>query len=171
MLIKDFNHTIDSWIQEAEQSSFYRICAKPSPDSWSLGQVCVHLIEATRHYLEEINICLSTDDNATEEMAPHGKAMFQNNAFPDEFIEGPPTNSGTQQPESKEELLRSLKTLKAEINNIAIRISENPSAGKTKHPGLRYFNASEWLQFAEMHSRHHLRQKKRIEEFLKINGY
>ena len=27
--------------------------------------------------------------------------------------------------------------------------------GKTKHPGLNYFTAKEWLQFAEMHLRHH----------------
>lgn len=32
---------------------------------------------------------------------------------------------------------------------------------------LEKFNESyEWLQFSEMHMRHHLRQKARIEEFL-----
>jgi hypothetical protein len=57
--------------------------------------------------------------------------------------------------------------LKTEITTIGILISTSQFRGKTKHPGLNYFNANEWFQFAEMHFRHHLRQKKRIEEFLK----
>jgi hypothetical protein len=37
---------------------------------------------------------------------------------------------------------------------------------KTKHPGFHYLNAIEWLQFIEMHFRHHLKQKKRIDKYL-----
>jgi hypothetical protein len=40
------------------------------------------------------------------------------------------------------------------------------ATGKTRHPGLLYFSALEWLRFAEMHMRHHFRQKKRIDEAL-----
>jgi hypothetical protein len=43
----------------------------------------------------------------------------------------------------------------------------HPSTGKSRHPGLGYFNAGEWLRFIEMHMRHHLRQKERIDAFLK----
>jgi hypothetical protein len=43
--------------------------------------------------------------------------------------------------------------------------------GKTKYPGLNYFTAKEWLQFAGIHLRHHLKQKKRIDDFLKNNSY
>lgn len=58
------------------------------------------------------------------------------------------------------------------MNNVEMLISKSPFKGKTKHPGLDYFSAIEWLQFAEMHLRHHLRQKKRIDHFLKIrNSY
>jgi hypothetical protein len=167
MLTKDFNHTIDFWIKALEQNTFAEVCAKPSPTSWSLGQVCMHLVRETRYFLEQVNICLSTDDNALEEMSSHAKTMFRNNAFPDEVIEGPPTNANTPQPDSKEELLRCLIKLKEEINTLEVRISASPFKGKTKHPGLNYFNAAEWFQFAEMHLRHHLRQKKRIDEFLK----
>jgi hypothetical protein len=48
-------------------------------------------------------------------------------------------------------------------------ISKTLFKGKTKHPGLNYFTAKEWLQFAGMHLRHHLKQKKRIDDFLKNN--
>jgi len=67
-------------------------------------------------------------------------------------------------------LKSSLLNVKAEMNRAAILISKSSFKGKTKHPGLHYFSATEWLQFAEMHFRHHLRQKKRIEDFLKVTG-
>ncbi|MEK6782356.1 MAG: DinB family protein [Bacteroidota bacterium] len=166
MRSENSNHTIDLWIQAVEQNNFDRICAKPSPTSWSLGQVCMHLITETSYYLKQIHICLSTDDNADKEMTAHAKSMFRNNEFPDELIEGPPSNDNTPQPRSKEELLKALLKLKDELNKVAAVVSTHSGIGKTKHPGLNYFTAREWLQFADMHMRHHLRQKKRIEEFL-----
>jgi DinB superfamily len=171
MLVKDFNHTIDVWMKALQGYNFLQLCAKPSPDSWSVGQVYMHLIGETNYYLQQIHVCLSTNDNADKEMTPDAKAMFKHNDFPDEIIEGPPTNANTKQPENKEELIRSLMNLKRSINSIEISISKSAFKGKAKHPGFDYLNAREWLQFAEMHFRHHLRQKKRIDAFLKENIY
>lgn len=170
MLTKDFNYTIDSWIKEVEQYDFTQLCAKPSPTSWSLGQVCVHLIDNTNYFIEQIKICVSTNDYEMEEASPEGKAMFLNNDFPDEVLEGPPSNLDTQQPDNKEELMSCLMKLKEDIHDVEVLISKSPFKGKTKHPGLNYFNANEWLQFADMHFRHHFRQKKRIEMFLKLKS-
>lgn len=93
--------------------------------------------------------------------------MFSNNDFPNAQIEGASTNSLIPQPENKEQLKRLLKNVKEEMNKTVTSISNSSFKGKTKHPGLSYFSADEWLQFAEMHFRHHLRQKKRIDNFLK----
>ncbi len=171
MLIQDFNHTIDIWIRELEQYDIIRLCAKPSPNSWSLGQVYIHLIDDTNYYIKQIKICVSTNDNSIEEASPGAKTMFLNNDFPDEVIEGAPTNSCIPQPDNKEQLRSCLMHLKDEMNSSEIMISRSPFKGKTKHPGLSYFNANEWFRFAEMHLRHHLRQKKRIDDFLKKNRY
>ena len=161
-----FNYTLHSWIEEVERSNFARLCAKPSPAGWSLGQVSMHLIEATTFYLEQAEICLSSDNNGFEQMSPEAEVMFSNNAFPDELIEGPPSNADTQQPQSKEALINDLLALKEKVNRVATLISVSDSNGKTKHPGLKYFNAVQWFQFAEMHFRHHLKQKERIEALL-----
>ncbi len=84
-------------------------------------------------------------------------------------IEGPDTSIDIPQPYSKEELKNALSQIKDEINSLAILISNSHYKGKTKHPGLGYFSTHDWLQFADMHFRHHLRQKKRIDEFLRVN--
>jgi len=162
---KDFNDTLDIWIKAVEQTDFSKLCAKPTSISWSVGQVCSHLIEATRFYLKQAKLCLSSTKNATEEMTPFAKAMFLNNEFPEKPIKGPASHEDIPQPKSKEELLNSLLKLKKEFIRVANLASTSQVIGKTKHPGLHYFNAIEWLQFSEMHLRHHLRQKKRIEEY------
>ena len=171
MLIDDFNHAIDTWIMELDHYKLTELRAKPSPRSWSLGQVYLHLIKNTWYYIEQIKICLSANDNLDKEASPEAIAMFRNNEFPDAILEGPDTNVVIPQPQSKEELKNSLLHLKDEMNNVHILVSNNLYQSKTKHPGLDFFSANNWLQFAEMHFRHHLRQKKRIDDFLKANEY
>ena len=167
MLVEEFNRTIDSWINALDHYSFDQLCMQPAPGSWSLGQVYMHLIDATGYFITQVNTCLSNNDNMTESASPAAIRMFSNNEFPDKILEGPPSNALTPQPVSKQQLLTGLLNLQDEITAISIRISESPSKGKTKHPGLHYFNAREWLQFAEMHFRHHVRQKQRIDDYLK----
>lgn len=168
MHIDDLNHTIDSWLQALEKYDFRQLCAKPFPASWSVGQVYMHLIADTRFYIEQINHCIA--DHANEEATPNGRIMLQNNAFPDEVIEGDPNNALMPQPQSKEQLLNDLAKIKTELNVLAAKVLSGTFHGKAKHPGLGYLSASEWLQFANMHFRHHLRQKKRIDDFLKGGG-
>ena len=167
MTIENFNHTIDYWIKELERYTFIQLCAKPSSTSWSLGQMYRHLIDDANFYVEQIKMCIENNNHATEEATTHGKTMLHNNDFPNEVIEGSPNNAFIPQPEGKEQLMNDLLNLKFEMNAMAVLILESPFNGKTKHPGLGYFSAKEWLQFADMHFRHHLRQKKRIDAFLK----
>jgi hypothetical protein len=162
---------INVWINDLTHYNFLQLSVKPSPDSWSLGQLYMHLIEATEHYVGQAEICLSNDENLPEEASYAAKKMFLHNSFPDERIPGPASNEYTPEPVSKEQIMAGFVKLKIQIDRLKISIAKNKTGGKTKHPGLNYFNANEWLQFAEMHMRHHLKQRKRIDEFLILNGY
>ena len=166
MTIENFNATIDIWINALEDYDYDQLTAQPSPTSWSIGQVYMHLLDDTSYYIEQIQICVTNNDHINDQATPEGKVMLLNNDFPDEILEGSPANADMPQPESKERLMEDLLNLKTTMNNAATLISESPFRGKTKHPGLDYFSADEWLQFAEMHLRHHFRQKKRIDSFL-----
>ncbi|QMU31588.1 DinB family protein [Adhaeribacter radiodurans] len=165
-MVADFTFTIDIWLAELEQYTLDQLLIKPSPENWSMGQVYVHLLDATAFFMEQVKACLITNSHAAEEAAPVAKLMFQNNSFPDAVLEGPSSNAHTPQPASKEQLTRDLIALKSEITQLGILLQSSEITGKTKHPGLKYFNAQEWLQFAEIHFRHHLRQKQRIDDFL-----
>jgi len=167
-LIRDFNNTIDIWISELERYNFEQLLAKPFLNGWSLGQVYMHIIHNTQHYIEQIRICVTGNSNFNEKASTAAQKMFRDNEFPNAMLEGPPSNADTPQPAAREQLIASLLEVKDEMNKAALQIAATSFKGKTKHPGLLYFTANEWLQFGEMHLRHHLRQKKRIDEALLI---
>jgi DinB family protein len=165
----DLDQAVDMWMRELQGYSFSQLTAKPSPSSWSVGQIYIHLISATHYFIKQIHSCTSHNENSDKDADPPAKSMFDNNDFPDQLIDGPPSNAVTRQPESKDQIIAGLIKLKEGLKKAAELAQQNQFTGKTKHFGLGFFTAAEWLQFAEMHMRHHLRQKKRLDAFLKLN--
>ncbi|HET6993814.1 MAG TPA: DinB family protein [Chitinophagaceae bacterium] len=166
MPVESFNRLLEGWIKELDRYSLSQLLVKPDA-GWSLGQLYLHLTEATGYFLKEAETCTSGNDNIHGKKFPAAEKMFSDNDFPDLLLEGPPSNAKTPQPVDKEQILNGLIDLQKRFAEVAAHVEKNPGSSKTKHFGLGYFSAGEWLQFAEMHMRHHLRQKKRLEEFLK----
>ena len=142
------------------------MCVQPAAHSWSLGQLYLHLINDTWYYIDQIKACLSGNDNAHREISAEARALFLQNSFPDKKIAGHPDNAFIPQPDSKDSLMFSLLQLSDEMIALEKLIIKAVFNGKTAHPGFKYLGAAEWFQLADMHFRHHLRQKKRIDEFL-----
>jgi hypothetical protein len=164
-VIGNFNQSIDRWIGALDNYDNSRLCLQHDADSWSIGQVYIHLIEETGYYFQQCEICLSSRENTMQEMNDAGKKMFQQNRFPEERIQGSANVYNTQQPQSRAAVLTGLLELKKLMNDLGEKIRKVKSNGKTKHPGLGWFSAEDWFRFAEMHIRHHFRQKERIDRF------
>jgi len=145
-----FNQTIQVWIDAVEDYSL---------------EMLRQILDDTEWFVGRMQEALATTDDADKEMHEDAKRMFAVNSFPDILIQGPATNVFIPQPESREELTQRLVAIKETVNGLFG--NEPRNRGKTRHPGLLYFDAEEWLQFAEMHMRHHLRQKARIDEMLR----
>lgn len=168
-LESQINITIDKWIDLANKYSLNTLLKKPSDGSWSLGQVAMHIDAETNFYITQIETCLHSNEKSTESMTDDAKTMFEHNSFPNIKIRRDDTLSQHYpQPESKNDLYNRMNKLKERLNSLIIKIEASNSEGKTMHPELGYFNAEQWLQFAEMHMRHHLRQKARIETELNL---
>ena len=169
MLTLQVNDTADKWIAAVNEYSFDRLLWKPDVETWSIGQVAMHIVTETDFYAEEIERCLSSAENSAEEMTEEGKAMFNQNSFPAIQIKRDSSLSEIYpQPESKVDLHEKMLKLKVQLNHLVVKIETSEHEGKTRHPGLGYFNAQQWIQFAEMHMRHHLRQKDRIDAMLNL---
>jgi hypothetical protein len=169
MPVNNFQTSLHFWLTALDAYTLRQLLTKPSPSSWSIGQVYMHLIENTDWYFEQIKTCVSRNDHSNKQASEDGKKMLRQNEFPDLQLEGPPDNAFTPQPKSKKSIYKELIRQKLELEHLDELIRTSPFKGKTKHPGLNYFNANEWFQFGDMHLRHRLRQKMRIDEFLQLN--
>jgi len=163
-LLQQFNLTVDSWIGYLKDYTPEMLCQQPKPGSWSIGQMYAHIINETNYYIKQMEIGLHTTANSDIEMIDRGKAMFAAKGLPDILIDGPATGKLIPQPQNPEVLLQQLLAIKHIINDLFNSPHSENKGGKTQHPGFGFFNALNWLQFADMHMRHHLRQKKRIDD-------
>jgi hypothetical protein len=166
VLLRQFNRTLRQWIVWLDDYSFATLLRKPRPGAWSLGQMYMHLLVSTEHFINEAKLAAATGENPDEPMHEDARRMFDHNSFPPRILEGPDNDSNIPQPVTKEEIAVRLARIRDDINGETVAAALSGSGGKTRHPGLLYFSAPEWLQFAEMHLRHHFLQRKRIEEQL-----
>ncbi len=159
-----FFQSLSQWTSELEALSEAQLRLRPLHGGWTLGQLYMHLIADTRFYVEQIRLCLASNDHADGKMTSEAEEMFRNNAFPDIRIEGDPSHATMRQPESKVELMQGFMDIRTTMEQVAEEIAVATHHGKTRHPGFGYFCAQDWFQFADMHLRHHVRQKRRIVE-------
>jgi hypothetical protein len=157
------------WESELRKYSDEHFSKKSSPENWSIGQVYGHLVFGTLNYqIKQIEQCLLDDANRKEKKTLAGKLVFSVNSFPPIRIKVPPSPTYTpKQPESKEMLKEGMHLLQNKLQDLSAEIDNAVHFGKTKHPALGYLAAKEWYKLIVIHFRHHLRQKKRIDLFLK----
>ena len=165
-LLQRFNDTIGQWIGFLDDYTLEMLREQPREGSWSLGQVYTHIIDDTKWVVGQMKRSMESSSDADKDMQEHARTMLRNNDFPDRMIKGPSTGKPIAQPADKDQLSQELNSIRAAVNTLYASAKVAGATGKTGHPGLGYFNTLEWLQFAEMHMRHHFRQKKRIDEQL-----
>lgn len=166
-----FETTLGEWKNLIQEISSEDLYFKLAPEEWSLGQLFMHVIEESNYFLDQALSCLHNDLNSAERMTPEAEKMFAQNAFPDIRIKGDPVNaSKVVQPYHVHQIDLYWDRLTDKVAKVKDALATNENPGKSQHPGLGFFSASEWYQFAEMHMRHHLRQKGRIMKGLSTQG-
>lgn len=189
-ILHQFSETVSEYIRELEDCSLDQLLWKPSEDEWSLGQMYMHLIGSAQFMqLRNAVLCLEpggSRDIPQAEKTETGKAVFKTGSFPPERIRVPPSPQYTpSQPQSKEQLISGLRDTLRQMTEIEPRIAlafgtvprlqEEPGKESVPytvvHPRLGGLNALEWFQLIEMHYRHHMLQRKRLEEaWMQVQG-
>lgn len=172
MKINAFNNTVNIWIKELDKFPFDLLLIKPDEKSWSLGQLYEHILEETLWYNEQIEISLLDREHLNDVTPETAQVLFDAGSFADKRFPGLPSIAdNVKQPSSKESLKAALEKLQKDTNVLSNKMQACKEYGKAEHPGYGYFDCYEWLQYSEMHMRHHLNQKARIENFLMENHY
>ncbi|MED1664818.1 DinB family protein [Brevibacillus laterosporus] len=169
--LQRFEELTKTYLDELEKMDLQELTQKPADDEWSLGQMYLHLIHsALTMQLQNIKVCHEQQEGAvlvSGEKTEAGIQVFAQGSFPPIKIHVPPTKQYTPpQPTTKEELVLGLKNVLDRMRKWGEVIEEIPSHLKMLHPALGALNAQEWYALVEMHYRHHLLQKERLQAFL-----
>lgn len=166
-LEKVIKHYIDSLGRYSEE----QFQEKPSEEDWSIGQMYEHLVSSAFFFIKQINNCLNQENGSLEgEKNEHGIKSFEKyNSLPPIKITVPKAWRGPDPiAKAKEEYKATLEKLTQKYQDLIELVDKNEHNYKNKHAAFGMLNAKEWYQNAEMHFRHHLRQQKEREEWLKI---
>jgi hypothetical protein len=164
---KNFTKTIGDWNLALDKYTEEQFAVRPDSESWSIGQVCQHLMLSTGRVFLIIDKCLEGNQNETEQKSDIGEISFKQNALPDMKVKLPLTVQPTpEQPQNKQVVKNEFEKIQNNFNRLSEVVSKSSSRGKEKHPVLGFLNSAEWLQTLDMHFRHHIRQKGRIDSFL-----
>ena len=137
------------------------------PGVWSLGQMYDHILLVAHEYIDEVAICASLTTDTADGKTPFGEELFRQQSFPPIKIRLPDEmNAPPDNTDSRERLKQRLLELVKRMEDWSEQLDHIEPTRKTKHGGFGSLNAKEWVQLIEMHTRHHFRQKKELEQIL-----
>lgn len=158
----------ENYLSFLEPYSLEQLQRQPSPDQWSLGQMYIHLIQTALYMqLRNIEACRDGTASAAADKTEAGQNVMALGSFPPVRIQVPPTPQYTpKQPESLEQIRAGLIDVLERMREIEPQLASIPEEATAAHPRLGGLNAKEWFVLAEMHYRHHLLQRERLQQFL-----
>jgi len=124
-----------------------------------------HIIAVALEYISNVETCAESLEERLTSKTKAGEELFKHGGFPPVKIKLP---SGyiPYNPESKEELINGLVHVQQKVTEWADKVGDiNPNC-KVKHNGFGWLNAREWFDLID-HSRHHLRQKIELDQYLR----
>lgn len=172
-ILSRFDEITDHYVRELAKYSMEELQRQPAGNEWSLGQMYLHLAHSALHMqLRHAEQCMEPGgaSEGTGGKTEAGRAAFQQGSFPPVRIRVPDGGQYTPpQPVSKEQLAAKLEEARRRMHEIgaSLRSAAPERLQRTAaHPAFGGLNAAEWFAMPEMHYRHHLLQKERLDAFL-----
>ena len=164
-----FSDAAQYWLDEIGTYSERDFLKKPTADSWSVGQVYIHLILASDHFFVANSAACQLGKGELKRGGKdkYGALIFFLKRFPPMKLNQPKSAAQPRAPESIEYVRNKLITTIEKIQQTAGSLNGFDTKMKIKSPGFGYLNAEEWLRVNEFHFKHHRRQKNQLDKFLK----
>lgn len=160
---KSLENVLAEYRRKLDQIPDDRFNATPPGGGWSYGEVYSHILQSNLGSLIAIERCANgTGKIDNKRLGWLAQFIFLVGSFPIKF-KAPDKIAALVNNIGKEEARNLLVKLKAKIDLMTPTIARASSFSKIKHPRLGLLNAKQWLRFIDIHTRHHLKQLKRID--------
>jgi hypothetical protein len=170
IFIKVTRH-IEEWEKALSGYSEKEYYFKPSPGEWSFAQVYEHLIRVSEKCIDNSLKC--SRNQGEKGHSGFGPAIFSlMGSFPPVKIRVKKIPEGMDDiylpKEIKpEEARKELRNILQKMKDIIPETAGADKSMRLEHWAGGWFNAQQWYHSAEMHLKHHFRQKKRLERLIK----
>ena len=168
--LRAFEKTANHWAEDLMNYEESELYLSPAVNEWCLAELYDHIMRVGRTYqLPNFHRCLNNDIVKGKpknikayiifdlNILPYRKIKMQ--SFPPEIV----TNF-TPQKRKKQALIEDFNVFIEEVKD-AWKLLENFDKNKKHyHPFFGMINAKEWYALVEIHMRHHIPQKKRLEK-------
>lgn len=157
-------------ISEAKKYSPEEFAKSPAKDEWSMAQVYHHIALVTDQCLANAKLC--AQGKGKRKSIAVGPAIFElMGSFPPiklKIKKVPEQVKHLYHPENItiETAITRLEQSIRKMDTAIPMIDKADKSMRAEHWAGGWFNARQWYHSAEMHIRHHLRQKKRLDKFL-----
>lgn len=159
--LEKFERTLSVWIAALAGYDDQRWLRRPSDGGWNVAQVYAHIIDATNSFgFEKIAKCAERGDGRGRKTVA-GRLVFLIGRIPPVRAKVPGDGSYAPREISRDDAGAELHALGARLREVVPVV--RTARGVATHPFLGRLTAPEWLCFMEMHLRHHLRQKARLD--------
>jgi len=139
---------------------------KSQEDVWSIGQMYIHVIDVAEEYIDHIQTCTMATQEKHGGKTEDGTKAFIEEVWPDVRVKLEEPVNRTRNPNSKEEIIAGLEQVLKKMRYWEEHVHGTNQVCKVRHGWFGWLNAREWFEMIGMHSRHHLRQKARLDEKL-----
>ncbi len=127
----------------------------PQVSKWTFGQQLEHLFRGSHFVIDRLQESMGRD-HATDPLGPLGYSFLVAGFIPrGMFPTIPQLVPGAGTMAEIEPLRQSLRERLAAIDWSLVQIKASP--GKSRHPRMQWMTSSQWMLFADVHHRHHLR--------------
>ncbi|WMT39634.1 DinB family protein [Paenibacillus sp. D2_2] len=138
--------------------------ARRKPDSWSIGQVCQHLIKTEELYVLAIKRGLRSNEDSIIESKPVELLLDRSRK-----LEAPDIVKPTEEILEREEIIEQLHISRVKFNEF-LNTLEDPSVLSRryfKHPAFQEMLLIEWLESLYLHEQRHIAQMNEIKDGFK----
>lgn len=133
----------------------------PEEGVWSYSEVYSHVLYVNKSSLIAIERCAFGNKASSGSISWRAWLIFFLGRIPAR-TKAPDKVAAMVQKISLEDARNDIIKLQEKLPELISIVRDTPGNHKVKHPRLGMLNASQWLRFMEIHSRHHLKQLKRI---------
>lgn len=143
----------------------------PAEGTWSYSEVYSHVLYVNKASIMAIERCIHKNKNSSGRLSWKAWLVFFSGRLPPWKMKAPENVAAMVSKISLEEARNELIKIQERLPGLLPDLQKASGNAKVYHAVLGKLNARQWLRFIEIHSRHHLRQLRRIQKILSKNHH